>query len=71
MNGKPTLGDASKTKTGIWGAVTATLGMIGLWIPVLTQGAPITTELITETMGVVTLWLTLIAARHAILKLQS
>ena len=71
MNGKPTLGDASKTKTGIWGAVTATLGMIGIWIPVLTQGAPITPELIAQTMGGITLWLTLIAARHAILKLQS
>lgn len=59
---------AALSGTGISGAVSATLAMIALWVSVITQGAPITQDLIMQTLGVISLWLTLVFARRGIMK---
>lgn len=59
---------AAASGTSIAGAIAATLSLIGMWVPVISSGAPITGDLITQSMGVLTLWLTLVFARRAIAK---
>jgi len=71
MKTNPSFAAAAVTGTGISGAIAATLAVAGLWLPVFTEHAPITSELLSQTLGVISLWVTLIFARKAVLKAQS
>ena len=71
MKTTPSFAAGAVTGTGISGAITATIWVAGLWLPVFTEHAPITSELLSHTLGVLSLWVTLIFARKAVLKAQS
>ncbi len=68
-NNGASFGAAVTTKTGIFGAIGATLAVVVLWMDALKDGGSgITKQLIVETIGLYSLWAALVSHRQAVAK---